>query len=598
MSDFSLYNYDEIKTGISLLWNNKFDEAERIFSTQEKISPRYALHNAEVAFLRSFITADINDTQKAMTRLQAVTSLSQACIKAYESGHLLGDPTKKISDPIQLVNRLIDAKIVYGDSLYMTAILQMSRDAKIKGAFNLRKSWKVFENVLKESKSIKELNVELSRCLQFGAGFFLFAISIIPSKFLKLVELAGFKADRDAGLHYVRDAHRTGGIRAPFATMLLLFNDLLLPRGLANVQSYMVEAEELIRESMEKYPQGSLFQVMGSHCARKQCNVDLGLKYMEMALQNCSNLKSEPLIYKYELANCYCMKMEFSKAVDQFLPLIKDEKFQVRIISALQLGGCYMMIENQKKSLEIFQQIQVMSSKKSSLDQMAQRQAKRYLENGGFFSAFELLYLRRDLAKMIPIMPKVLEELEKMAAKTKATEKKEIPKALQQSKLVKFGTKLSIGKKKDINYAFDDRAAYLLIKGSIIKALGKTEDSVEFFKEVIEMSEVLVEKLYLPYCCYELGESYYILGKLKEAEEYMKKCSKYSGYDWEDPLRVRLRVTMDQLKKGEKPSSQTPPSLDALSSMMEETNLDDKEIDEKDIEKLEANEKAFEENDD
>jgi hypothetical protein len=53
-----------------------------------------------------------------------------------------------------------------------------------------------------------------------------------------------------------------------------------------------------------------------------------------------------------------------------------------------------------------------------------------------------------------------------------------------------------------------------------------------------------------------LGESYYILGNLKEAEAYMKKCSKYSGYDWEDPLRVRLRVTMDQLKKGEKPASQ------------------------------------------
>src|SRR5689334_9005681 len=79
----------------------------------------------------------------------------------------------------------------------------------------------------------------LIRCLQFGAGFFLFAISIIPAKFLKLVELAGFKADRDGGLHYIRDAHKSNGIRAPFATMLLLFNNLLLPRGLANVSSYV-----------------------------------------------------------------------------------------------------------------------------------------------------------------------------------------------------------------------------------------------------------------------------------------------------------------------------------------------------------------------
>lgn len=37
---------------------------------------------------------------------------------------------------------------------------------------------------------------------------------------------------------------------------------------------------------------------------------------------------------------------------------------------------------------------------------------------------------------------------------------------------------------------------------------------------------------------------------MKEAQEAMKKCNNISGYDWEDPLKVRLRVTIDQLKKG------------------------------------------------
>ncbi len=53
------------------------------------------------------------------------------------------------------------------------------------------------------------------------------------------MELAGFKADREAGLHFIRDIHKNGGIRGPFAIMLLLFNDLLLPRGLANIQTYV-----------------------------------------------------------------------------------------------------------------------------------------------------------------------------------------------------------------------------------------------------------------------------------------------------------------------------------------------------------------------
>jgi len=156
----------------------------------------------------------------------------------------------------------------------------------------------------------------------------------------------------------------------------------------------------------------------------------------------------------------------------------------------------------------------------------------------------------------------------------------------------------SLGKKKDMDYTFDDRAAYLLVKGSIVKALGKTEDSLEYFKEVIDLQEVLVEKLYVPYCCYELGESYYMLGNLKSAEEFMKKCQKFSGYDWEDPLKVRLRVTFDQLKKGEKPNVQ-PPSLDALANMMEDTKLNDKDIDEKDIDAMEQKENGeFVEEDD
>ena len=40
---------------------------------------------------------------------------------------------------------------------------------------------------LKESKGDSKVDVEITQSLQFGAGFFLFAMSIIPQKFLKLV---------------------------------------------------------------------------------------------------------------------------------------------------------------------------------------------------------------------------------------------------------------------------------------------------------------------------------------------------------------------------------------------------------------------------
>jgi hypothetical protein len=115
---------------------------------------------------------------------------------------------------------------------------------------------------------------------------------------------------------------------------------------------------------------------MGSHSARKQCNVELGIKYMELALENCSHLKQEPLIYKYELANCFCMKLDWKDAVAQFGPLIKEEKFQVRIICALQLAGAFNMSGENQKAQELYVQLQTWQGKKSQFDQTAQRQAK------------------------------------------------------------------------------------------------------------------------------------------------------------------------------------------------------------------------------
>jgi len=48
---------------------------------------------------------------------------------------------------------------------------------------------------------------------------------------------------------------------------------------------------------------------------------------------------------------------------------------------------------------------------------------------------------------------------------------------------------------------------------------------------------------------YELGEMSYRDNNFKEAEEYLTRASKYSGYDWEDVYKSRLQKAISQLKK-------------------------------------------------
>lgn len=560
--------YAEVVDGINLIWDNKFTEAEKLFQAKSLAHPRHALHFAEVAFLRSFITADSRDTETAVERLKAAKRLAETHQKLLEKGLVPLDAHAKThgcpvdkehnaspcTDKAAVANMHLDTRVVMGDVLYMLAVLQLTRDSKLKGAFNMRKSWKVFEESLKMvSREPNVYDPELVRCLNFGAGFFFFAMSIIPQKFLKLIELVGFKADRDLGLKYIRECHDAGGVRCPFASIVLLFNNLLLPRGLANPAKYLREADVLIQQSLAKYPNGSLFQVMGSHCARKQCNVDEGIKYMEAAIENCKSLGVSPLIYKYELANCYCMKMKWDVAASHFEPLVEADNFQVRALCALQLAGCYFMMGDRAKAQALFVKVPSFAKKNSSVDPIVADQAKRFHAAGGHFAALELLYIRRDLAKMEKETPELLQTLEKLAGEVGATtpiaaEAKKDGISLFSSKLKSLS--LRDKPKEAADYTADNRASYLMLKGSMLKTLNKNDEAIACFKEAIQLENSLKEKYYVPYSLYELAECLYHRNSLKEAQEMIKRCNNASGYSWEDPLKVRLRVTMDQLKHG------------------------------------------------
>jgi len=575
--------YAEVVDGINLIWNNKFTEAEQMFSAKSTTYPRHALHFAEVAFLRSFITADSQDTETAVSRLKEAKNLAENHLKVLEKGILPpGYPSASAPSTEKglVANMHLDTRVVMGDVLYMLAVLQLTRDSKLKGAFNMRKSWKVFEESLKMvSREPNLFDLELQRCLNFGAGFFYFAMSIIPQKFLKLIELVGFKADRELGLKYIRECYDAGGVRSSFASIVLLFNNLLLPRGLANPAKYLREADSLIQQSLAKYPNGSLFQVMGSHCARKQCNVDEGIRYMELAIENCKSLGVSPLIYKYELANCYCMKMKWDIAASHFEPLVTADNFQVRALCALQLASCYFMMGDRAKAQAMFQKVPSFAKKNSSVDPIVAQQAQRFQASGGHFSAFELLYIRRDLAKMEKETPELLQVLDGLAAEIGATAAIAVE-AKKESFSDKFKS-LSLGPKPKevVDFTADNRASYLMIRGSMLKALNKRDEAIACFREAIQLDNVLKEKYYIPYCLYELSECLYHNDNIKDAQELIKKCNNLSGYAWEDPLKVRLRVTMDQLKNGiseesstaititatngaEPPSPLTPPSPD------------------------------------
>ena len=81
---------------------------------------------------------------------------------------------------------------MYGDALLALAVLQLRTSSKLKGALNMRKSYKQFEQCQRDFDAGKlRESPELARCLRFGVGLFYFALSIIPGNLVKVIELVG-----------------------------------------------------------------------------------------------------------------------------------------------------------------------------------------------------------------------------------------------------------------------------------------------------------------------------------------------------------------------------------------------------------------------
>ena len=474
-------------------------------------------------------------------------------------------------------NLHLDACLVVGDALMFTAAILVLNGSRVKGVLQLRKSWKFFEETKKKFDGLRDkLHPELVNCMDFGVGFFLFALSIIPSKYLRFAQIAGFRADRDEGLKAIRATYESGRLRRPLATAVLLFNGILVPRGISDVSALLDEATEICDKAIAQYPEGSAWRVMAAQAAKKRLDLEGAKEHYRVCLEACKKVTGKvPTLLAYEYASVHVMLLDFDKAIELLEPILKEPPFKMYTICAAQLAGCYINKGEAEKANAVWKDIIARFGKSSSATVSSiVKLFENYVVSGGLFTTFEILYFRRDLSKMTKLDTRLLEILDDLARKakildaagaivpakasTKLSENGEQQQAPKEEKKKGFSFKSikesvkSIGKKDTANMDFtnDNRASYMLMKAAILKTLRGTDDkeAITLLEDVTKMHGALIAKWFLPYAYYELCESYSKAGLLDKATEALKKCITFKDYPWEDPLKVRIRVTTDQIK--------------------------------------------------
>jgi len=508
-------------------WNNEFDKAYEAAGDLKNIYPRHANLCAGISASKAWISSASEQKNEALSAYKAAEDLATSFIKSDEKlNQLTMKMTGKIDvDPVIKWNWLIDCKLVVADCLLNRAIFQMTMGIVVKVAYNMRKSWKMFEKIKRDIAEKQKENIKVEECieneLKFSLGLFYFFVSFAPGMFLKVLELLGFVANRELGIQYMNEMIDKETMKETNAAVFLLLNYLVIPRGLTKKEENLNSADKILVQMLIKYPKCSFLLMMASQLEMKKGNIKQAQHYAQVAIDSISNLPVVPNNYNANLAGTYYVARDWKAAANMLEKICNgnSQDFEMKGMSGIQLATCYHMMGEDGKCEEVLQRIPTMITKASRFDKLAEKKLVQFRNRGITLGVFEFMYIRRDLHHL------KMEDLKAIQEILEQQYKKTIPNT--ESKMV-----------------------YLLIKAVILTNLEDVEQAKTCLKEIISNAKQVKNDVWImPNAYQELGEIYYFEKNEDGAEEMFKAAYKYKDYDFEDVVRNRIKLSLDTIQK-------------------------------------------------
>ncbi|KAI2650442.1 Tetratricopeptide repeat protein 39C [Labeo rohita] len=290
--------------GINMLLNNGFKESDELFRRYRTHSPLMSFGASFVSFLNAMMTFEEEKMQMASDDLRTTEKLCESD----NAGVIetIRNKIKKSMDSqrsgVAIVDRLQRQIIVADCQVYLAVLsfVKQELSAYIKGGWILRKAWKMYNkcysdisqlqeacrrrssdqqgalasdqanhNTSAESGSggggrvTEEVLDRLKGSVSFGYGLFHLCISMVPPHLLKIVNLLGFPGDRHQGLASLAYASESKDMKAPLATLALLWYHTVVQPFFAldgsDSHAGLLEAKAILHKKAMVYPNSSLF---------------------------------------------------------------------------------------------------------------------------------------------------------------------------------------------------------------------------------------------------------------------------------------------------------------------------------------------------
>ncbi|XP_078254110.1 tetratricopeptide repeat protein 39C isoform X2 [Rhinoraja longicauda] len=543
--------------GINMLLNNGFRESDQLFKKYRNNSPLMSFGASFVSFLNAMMTFEDEKMQLACDDLKSTEKLCES----NEAGVIetIRNKIKKNVDmqrPTALDVDRLQRQIIIADCQVYLAVLSFVKQelsAYIKGGWILRKAWKIYNKCYSEIDALQLMHKKRSQesltsdrandnhipalslhqeslgrlkgAVSFGYGLFHLCISMVPPNLLKIINLLGFPGDRLQGLSSLMYASESKDMKAPLATLALLWYHTVVRPFFAldgmDAQAGLREAKEILRTKEAIYPDSSLFLFFKGRIQRLECKINSALTSFQTALELAVDQREIQHVCLYEIGWCTMIEMNFKDAYKSFARL-KNESRWSQCYYAYLTAVCQGATGEIDKSQEAFIEVQQLFKRKNNqIEQFSFRRAERFQKEKPtkdlcVLAVIEVLYLWKALANCSP------SNLQRM---NQACQEMYEPS--------------TIGLKH-------------LLLGAIHKCLGNTDGAVEFFQLAVKDELSRHANSYIqPYACYELGclllENPEMLDKGK-ALLYQAK-EEFAGYDFENRLHVRIHTALASLKE-------------------------------------------------
>lgn len=543
--------------GIKLMLNNGFKESGDLFKKYKSSSPLMSAGSSFSTFLNGMMSFEDEKLNLAVNELKATQKLCSPTDDTLSSIKL--KMTKKSSHKPQVPPWIIlQNKIIVADChlyLAMISFIQQEITGYIKGGWTLRKAWKIYEKTYDHIESLHKIAYEEKRVdkrvktnvnlklreqalsipydilerlrgsVCFGYGLFNLCVSLIPQKLLRVVNMIGFHGDRQIGLTALTSASDSKDMKAPLAMLALLWYHTVVRPFFAidgdKPDCGIPAAEAIMAEHEQFYSQSSLVLFFKGRIQRCKRNIEGALVSFENSYQASEEQREIQLMCAYEIGWCCLMELNWKKALVYFSMLRRESKWSTCYYTYLTALSCGLA-GNKVECLELFAEVpKAMKRKTNQLEIYIVRKASMMVKTPMTYEyllifILELLYLWSAFPNC------TIESLDNMV--------------------------VECGKASSANI----QGLKNLILGGIYKSLGKTDVSLNHFRNATTVSEKDYEDGHIaPYACYEMATVLMEdpVTRAQGLELFKHARDGYEGYDFENRLQMRIHATEHRLKE-------------------------------------------------